>query len=198
LMNWAFDYLQREGVQDTLEPLCDDKGGSVYLRLTTRKIAQPDRELSSSMAADIISGGYWLRPPDANTRVVVAYSGTVAPQAQAACDWINQTTPECALLAVTSADRLHQGWQHAVEIRQSSDSQPRAHIENLLDELPAGVTIISVVDSHPATLSWLGSVIGHRVRALGVSTFGQSGNLHDLYQAYGIDCDAILRAYKRI
>ncbi len=198
LMNWAFDYLQREGSKDPSEPLCDAKGGSVYLRLTTRKISQPKRDLSASMEADIISGGYWLRPPHSDTRVVVAYSGTLAPEALAACDVINQATPECALLAVTSADRLHQGWQHALEVRRNSDLQPRSHIENLLDELSAEVTIISVVDSHPATLSWLGSVIGHRVQALGVSEFGQSGNLPDLYQAYGIDSDAILRAYKRI
>jgi pyruvate dehydrogenase E1 component len=42
------------------------------------------------------------------------------------------------------------------------------------------------------TLSWLGSVANHDVAALGVETFGQSGDLPDLYRVHGIDHDAIL------
>ena len=197
LLNWALDYLQRQGAVNDNEPLCDAGGGSVYLRLTTRRIPQPQRKIGPELACQIIQGGYWLRPPDDLTRVVVAYTGAMAPQAQTACDWINDQIPECALLAVTSADRLHQGWQRALEIRQGGDSEDRSHAEQLLDEIPGPVTIITVVDGHPATLSWLGSVLGHRVRALGVTGFGQSGSLPDLYRAYGIDSEAILRAYKR-
>ncbi len=197
LMNWAFEYLQREGASREDLPLCDAGGGSVYLRLTTRSIAQPQRIMNTDLAADIISGGYWLRPPDGNTSVVIAYSGVLAPEALAACEWINDSVSECALLAVTSADRLHQAWQRALEIRQRGVSECRSHTERLLDEVPPQATIISVVDAHPGTLSWLGSVNGHRVRALGVTAFGQSGALPDLYKAYGIDSDAILRAYKR-
>jgi hypothetical protein len=42
-LRWAFDYIQRSG-QSSLDP--DDEGGSVYLRLTTRPIAQPQRQLA--------------------------------------------------------------------------------------------------------------------------------------------------------
>ena len=52
-------------------------------------------------------------------------------------------------------------------------------------------------DGHPATLSWLGSVAGHRIHPLGVDHFGQSGDLPDLYRVYGIDADAILDAAAR-
>jgi pyruvate dehydrogenase E1 component len=51
-----------------------------------------------------------------------------------------------------------------------------------------------VIDGHPATLAWLGGVCGHRVQALGVEHFGQSGDLTDLYRVYRIDEDAILDA----
>ena len=34
-------------------------------------------------------------------------------------------------------------------------------------------------------------VIGHRIRSLGVSRFGQSADLADLYRHHGIDADAI-------
>ena len=55
-------------------------------------------------------------------------------------------------------------------------------------------TLITVVDGHPGTLGWLGSVRGQRVRALGVEHFGQSGSIDDLYRHHGIDTDAILDA----
>jgi pyruvate dehydrogenase E1 component len=47
-------------------------------------------------------------------------------------------------------------------------------------------------------LAWLGSVGGHRVRALGVEQFGQTGNLADLYAHYGIDTNAIITAAQAI
>jgi pyruvate dehydrogenase E1 component len=50
------------------------------------------------------------------------------------------------------------------------------------------------VDGHPLALEWLGSVRGHRVQALGVESFGQSGDLPDLYRTYRLDADAILDA----
>jgi pyruvate dehydrogenase E1 component len=53
---------------------------------------------------------------------------------------------------------------------------------------------VSVIDGPPATLSWLGGVKGHRVRALGVESFGQSGQIADLYRAHGLDAEAILDA----
>jgi pyruvate dehydrogenase E1 component len=37
-------------------------------------------------------------------------------------------------------------------------------------------------------------VLGHRVRALGVEHFGQSGSLSELYGHYGLDVNAILAA----
>ena len=54
--------------------------------------------------------------------------------------------------------------------------------------------IVSVLDGHPATLGWLGSVCGHRLRALGVEHFGQCGSVDDLYASYGLDAQAIVNA----
>jgi pyruvate dehydrogenase E1 component len=64
----------------------------------------------------------------------------------------------------------------------------------LLDSLPSDCGIVTVLDGHPATLAWLGSVAGHRVRALGVEHFGQTGSIPDLYRRYGIDAEAIVTA----
>jgi pyruvate dehydrogenase E1 component len=54
--------------------------------------------------------------------------------------------------------------------------------------------LVTVLDGHPATLSWLGSAARRRVQPLGVERFGQSGNIFDLYRSYGIDAEAILDA----
>jgi pyruvate dehydrogenase E1 component len=58
--------------------------------------------------------------------------------------------------------------------------------------------MVTVIDGHPATLAWLGAVGGHRVRALGVEHFGQTGSLGELYRHYGIDADAIIAAAQAI
>jgi pyruvate dehydrogenase E1 component len=55
-----------------------------------------------------------------------------------------------------------------------------------------------VLDGHPATLGWLGSVYGHRTRPLGVEHFGQTGSLQDLYRHHGIDANAIIAAAEAI
>jgi pyruvate dehydrogenase E1 component len=55
-----------------------------------------------------------------------------------------------------------------------------------------------VIDGHPLTLGWLGSVYGHRVGSLGVEHFGQSGTIPDLYHLHGIDVAAIVAAAQAI
>lgn len=64
----------------------------------------------------------------------------------------------------------------------------------LLAPLPRDCGIVTVIDGHPATLGWLGSVAGHPVEALGVERFGQTGSIAELYWHYGIDANAIIDA----
>ena len=71
-------------------------------------------------------------------------------------------------------------------------------MEELLERLPSYCTLITVIDGHPATLSWIGSVAGHRVVPLGVEHFGQTGTISDLYHHFGIDADAIVAAASRL
>ncbi len=54
--------------------------------------------------------------------------------------------------------------------------------------------MVTVIDGHPATLSWLGSVAHHAVHPLGVDSFGQSGDIPDLYRLFRLDVDAIVDA----
>ena len=195
IMAWAFDYIQREGGDDA-EPHRhhDEKGGSVYLRLSTRPLDQIPRIMSPDLNADIIEGAYWLRRPEASTSLAVVYMGAVAPEAIEAAGLMSEDRRGVGVLAVTSADRLTAGWHGAQRARERGNFGARAHIEKLLSALPRDAGIITVCDAHPETLSWIGSVHGHRVRALGVEHFGQSGSISELYSHYGLDVEAIMAA----
>ncbi|QCG95556.1 transketolase [Azospirillum sp. TSA2s] len=196
VMRWAFDYMQRDGEGSPSERnwLRDETGGSVYLRLSSRALEQPTRTMDEDLAHDIVDGAYWLRRPGPNAQVVIAYTGAVAPEAIAAVGMLGEDRRDVGLLAVTSADRLSAGWSAAQRARERGLTHARGHIERLLDGLPPHCALVTVVDGHPATLSWLGSVAGHRTRALGVEHFGQTGTIADLYRHYGIDAQGIVAA----
>ena len=169
IMRWGFEHMQAED------------GGSVALRLSTRAIEQPKREIDEALAADIIAGAYWLRRPEEGSEIVIAFSGAVAPEAMAALAALDEDCPGAGLLNITSPDRVNGDW---------------THVARLLHDAP-GASLVTVIDAHPATLSWLGAVAGHPIYPLGVDRFGQAGDIADLYKAYGIDEDAILNACAR-
>ena len=185
IMRWGFLHMQEAA------------GGSVALRLSTRLIDQPERSMSGEVRDGIIAGAYWLREPQPGTEIVIVYSGAVAPEVLAAHDAILEDIPGAGLLAITSAERLHDNWMATRRARISGARNTTAHAETLLEPLGSAVSLITVVDGHPATLSWLGSVAGQRIYPLGVDRFGQSGDLPALYREYGIDRDSILDAVAR-
>lgn len=185
IMAFGFDHMQRDA----------GEGGSVYLRLSTRSIEQAQRIVTPELANGITEGAYWLRKPGPNPELVIAYTGAVAPEAIEATGFIGESRRDIGLLAITSADRLHACWTAARKLRRDRRGvQHLSHIEKLLTPLPRDCGIVTVIDGHPAALGWLGSVRGHRVEALGVEQFGQTGTIADLYRHYGIDANAIIDA----
>ncbi len=195
IMEWAFDYLQRDGSSDPDERtwLRDETGGSVYLRLTTNAVEQVGKRHDDAFRSGAIDGGYWLRQPGSNCEIVVAYQGAVAPEAIRAAGTIAEGRRDVGVLAITSADRLNAGWTAAQRARSRGVKQACAHIETLLASLPSYCKIISVIDGHPATLAWLGSVYGHQTISLGVEHFGQTGTIKELYRHFGIDEASIVK-----
>jgi pyruvate dehydrogenase E1 component len=123
--------------------------------------------------------------------LAIVYCGAAAPEALAAHDELAEDAPDAGLLAITSPDRLHRDWR----VAQTNGTASTA--ERLLGLLRPGAALVTVGDFHPATLSWLGAVKQNPIVALGVERFGQSGDIPDLYHAYGIDKDAILDAAAR-
>ncbi len=158
------------------------EGESLYLRLSTRSIEQPGRDITPELAEAVWRGAYWVKAPTAGCRAAVVYCGVVAPEALAVA---SQHGDDVALLAVTSPGRLYAEWHH------------QAHacwLAQQLRQLPAGAPLLTVHDGHPAALNWLGAVDGRRTRSQGPTRFGQSSDAIDAYQLHGLDAAAIARA----
>ena len=80
----------------------------------------------------------------------IAFSGVIAPEAFAAAEAVG-----AALLQITSYDKLLAEW------KRDGDG---SYVSHLLADVPRDATLVTVMDGHPLTLSWLGSVYGHKVR----------------------------------
>ncbi|WIM12240.1 MAG: Pyruvate dehydrogenase E1 component like [Enhydrobacter sp.] len=183
-----------------LEHIQRPKGSSVYLRLSTRSLPQPERTLSPAQEADIVAGGYWYAPPEPGADLAIVAMGAVTPETIAAHDGIVRDFAGAGLLVLTSPDRLHADWLAAQRERGRTagriDRGP-SPIERLLAPLSREARLVTVLDGHPLTLSWLGSVRGQRVVPLGIEAFGQSGDIPDLYRTYKLDSAAIVDAAAR-
>lgn len=181
IMRWGFGHMQAED------------GGSVYLRLSTRSITQPQRAMDDVLSQAIIAGGYWLRAPSADTELVIAASGAIMPEALEAYEALAEDIPGIGLLNITSPDRLHLGWREAAQARANGRTS-QSHVEQLLEAIPQDARLVTVLDGSPSALSWLGAVRGQKVAPLGVDHFGQSGDVADVYAVHRIDADAIIEA----
>ena len=181
MMRWSFAHMQA------------DDGGSVYLRLTTRALAQIERE-DDGWEADALRGGYWLKRPKDGAEAAVVFTGAIAPEAIAAWAQLSEDIPSIGLLNVTSPDLLHRNWSARRAARWTGKPAMPSHVETLLGELSPGAGLITILDGAPSTLSWLGGVRGMRVSPLGTDRFGQTGDLPDLYRTYRLDSDAIVEA----
>jgi len=181
VMRWAFEHMQAPD------------GGSVYLRLTTRQIAQAQRA-DETWRDEALRGAYWLRPPAPGCDAAIAFCGAIAPEVMAAAEQLADDIPGIGVLNVVSPGALHRDWMAARRARWQGGAPRRSHAEALLSRLSPGAGLVTAIDGSPATLSWLGGVTGLRVSSLGVDGFGQVGDLQDLYRHYRLDADAIVEA----
>ena len=179
-------------IQQAFRLIDDPAGESAYLRLSTRSIQQVERA-DDGWREGALAGGYWLREPGPNSEAAIVAMGAVMPEALAAWEELREDVPGLGLLAVTSPDLLHRGWTAAQAARWQGERKP-SHIERLLSRLSPSAGLVTMADAAPASLSWLGGVLGQRVAPLGVEKFGQTGSLADLYAVYRLDGEAITEA----
>ena len=177
----------------TFSHMQSPEGSSVYIRLSTRNIPQIKREINKSLEGEILSGGYWLKKPKNKSNITIVFSGVMAPEVLEAIEILKEDMLDVSVLSITSADRLYKNWKEAQKQR-SMGNKILSRIEELfLDTLSESV-IVTLIDAHSSSLTWIGGAVGKKTVSLGVDEFGQSGNLQDLYNHYDIDADAIVDA----
>ena len=138
----------------------------------------------------MLAGGYRLREPDGEPACAIVAMGAVVPEALGAAKLLAEDAGIAAeVICVTSADLLFRALQARRGLREGSDQ--------ILDELfprARPLPIVSVLDGHPHTLAFLGTVQPAPLTALGVQQFGQSGDIGELYECHGIDSETIVGA----
>jgi len=168
-------------------------GSSSYIRLTTRPIDQDlaaipdDPQLREQRREQVVAGGYVLRAATMKPAIAVVAVGALVPEAIAAAEELEQSGLPCDVVCLTSADLIFR----ALQARQGLCDEDWW----ILDELfPADrvAPIVSVLDGHPHTLSFVSAIRCAPIACLGVTDFGQSGDIQDLYRYFGIDADTIV------
>jgi len=169
-------------------------GTSAYLRLSTRPVDQGLASVPTDPAArerrrrQVVAGAYPLRRTD-DAKVTIAAMGAVVPEALAAAERLEQVGIPADIVCITSPDLLYR----AVRARQGHESAESWILDQVLPADRA-TPLVTVLDGHPHTLSFLATVNRVATTALGVTRFGQSGALEDVYRYHGLDADSIVRA----
>ncbi|WP_235494877.1 hypothetical protein [Geodermatophilus sp. Leaf369] len=174
-------------------------GSSAYLRLSTRPVDQALAEVPTDPAArerrrrQVVGGAYALRRV-AEPAVTVVTMGAMVTEGLAAADRLTALGHPADVVVVTSPGLLFR----ALQARRGLDDVGTPVVDDAVlgSVFPAdrATPMVTVLDGHPHTLAFLAGV--HRVPAahLGVTRFGQSGDLQSVYRHHGIDTDSVVGA----
>lgn len=169
-------------------------GSSTYLRLSTRPIPQGLASVPADPAArerrrrQVVAGGYVLRRSQ-RPHVTIAAMGAVVPQALKAAERLAAVDIDAEVVCLTSPDLLYR----AVRARQGHE-EAESWILDQLFPADRACPLVTVLDGHPHTLAFLATINRVPTTALGVTRFGQSGGLDEVYRHHGLDSDGIVRA----
>ena len=169
-------------------------GQSSYLRLSTRPVDQALAAVPSDTAArerrrrQVVAGAYLLHRVE-HPAVSICAVGALVPEALRAADRLAALDIAADVVCVTSPDLLFR----AVQSRRGTASAENWILDAIFDRDRAA-PMVTLIDGHPHTLAFLSTI--NRVPAvnLGVTRFGQSGDLASVYRYHQIDVDAVVSA----
>nr|WP_322098177.1 pyruvate dehydrogenase [Nakamurella alba] len=169
-------------------------GRSAYLRLSTRPIEQALARIPAEPAArerrrrHVVAGAYALQRSAAPVVTLVGM-GAVVPEVLSAAATLDVMGFPCDVLCVTAPGELFR----AVQARRGRTSAESWILDSVFPANRAR-PMVTVVDGHPHTLAFLAGI--HRVAAvhLGVTDFGQSGDLASVYAHHGLDSGSVVAA----
>jgi pyruvate dehydrogenase E1 component len=181
---------------ESMRQVGHEDGNSTYFRLSTRPINQElaelpiEPELRELRRQQVVSGGYKM--PVSSTKpeqITLVGVGAMMPEVIAARDRLLELGVVAAVVCITSPDLIFR----AVNARARDLPAATGIIDTLFP--PSNPTpIVTVIDGHPHTLSFLSGIRGDRSINLGVTEFGQSSSLEDAYDIHGIDTRSIVAA----
>jgi pyruvate dehydrogenase E1 component len=167
-------------------------GQSAYLRLSTRPVDQALAAVPTDPAArerrrrNALAGAYLLRRVD-NATLTICAMGAMVTEALKAADRLADLGFATDVAVITSPALLFDAFQ----ARRGLSDAPE-WILDVVFPRDRVVPMVTVLDGHPHTLAFLASI--HHVPAahLGVTRFGQSGDLDSVYRYHHIDTDSIV------
>ena len=177
-----------------------------YFRLTTRSIDQQpfydakQRIGEATLRSQVLAGAYKLvdgrvaltKQDDYLAPVVfLACSGAVIPEVLAAAKQLAEEGVIAHVIDITSLGRVFGSWQRTLKqgIRTASTpSLPGVLRTTFTEKAP----IVSIHDGSSHAMAWLGSALGMPQVAMGVDSFGQSGNIPDLYAMNDLNSESIV------
>ncbi|MEV1292555.1 pyruvate dehydrogenase [Pseudonocardia sp. NPDC049635] len=173
-------------------------GTSAYLRLSTRPVDQSLAAVPADPAArerrrrQVVAGAYPLRRARTAPDLTIAAMGPLLTEALTAADRLTELGHAVDVVCVTSPGLLFD----AVQARAGRPARPQAEPWVLESAFPArrAAPLVTLLDGHPHTLAFLAGINRVTATHLGVTRFGQSGDLASVYAHHGLDADAVVGA----
>jgi len=175
--------------------------GSTYLRLSTLPTDQsrfPSHR--PSLRHEVLEGAYRIidRRTESNYArehaVLIFAAGVAVPGACDASDALLDEGIFASVINVTSADQLFRKWNSAGALTiQDARHQPNP-FPDLVSREEIGLPALVVADGHPHNMAFLGSALNVQSISIGVSGFGESGTVGDMFRKHHLDPDSIVNA----
>jgi pyruvate dehydrogenase E1 component len=169
-------------------------GQSAYLRLSTRPVDQALASVPADPAArdrrrrNVVAGAYLLRRHE-RPALTICGMGALIPAALAAAERLDAMGFGADVVCVTSPDLLFR----AVQARRGLTAAPDWILDTAFSPGRAA-PMVTVLDGHPHTLAFLAGVNRVPAAHLGVTAFGQAGDIDSVYRYHHIDADSVIGA----
>ncbi len=169
-------------------------GQSAYLRLSTRPVDQALASVPADPAArgrrrrNVVAGAYLLRRHE-RPALTICGMGALIPEALAAAERLDAMGFGADVVCVTSPDLLFR----AVQARRGLTAAPDWILDTAFSPDRAA-PMVTVLDGHPHTLAFLAGVNQVPAAHLGVTAFGQAGDIDSVYRYHHIDADSVIGA----
>ena len=175
--------------------------GSTYLRLSTLPIDQSRFPVNQpSLRSKVLDGAYRLldrriensyAPQHA---ILIFATGVAVPGACEASDALLEEGIFASVINVTSADQLFKKWDSAMTSTIEQARHQSNPFPDLLSQDEIGLPALIVADGHPHNLAFLGTALNVRSISIGVSGFGESGTVDDLFRKHHLDHESLVNA----